>query len=154
MNSTRATLVARYLDGIRELDAVVDGLTEAQLDLRPAAGEWTVREIVHHCADSEMTSAIRLRRLLAEDNPVIDGYDEAAFARRLHYDVRPVAASLAAVRAARETSASILEHLSDADWSRAGTHSQSGPYSVDDWLRIYAAHCHDHAEQARRVVSA
>ena len=146
--------MARYLDGIRELDAVVDGLTEAQLDLRPAAGEWTVREIVHHCADSEMTSAIRLRRLLAEDNPVIDGYDEAAFARRLHYDVRPVAASLAAVRAARETSASILEHLSDADWSRAGTHSQSGPYSVDDWLRIYAAHCHDHAEQARRVVSA
>lgn len=145
--------MTRYLDGIAEVERVVDGLTDAQLDHRPREGDWSAREIVHHLADSEMTSAIRLRRLLAEDNPVIVGYDEEEFARRLHYDTRPIGPSLAATRAARESTAAILERLSDADWERAGTHTESGGYSIDDWLRIYAAHCHDHAEQARRAVA-
>ena len=73
-----------------------------ELDRRPAPGKWTSREIVHHLADSEMTSAIRLRRLLAEDRPVIVGYDQEEFARRLHYD-RPIGASLDALKAARAT---------------------------------------------------
>jgi hypothetical protein len=116
----------------------------------PAPGKWSARQIVHHLADSEMTSAIRLRRLLAEDNPLISGYDEEEFARRLHYD-RPLEASLLALRAARDTSAQILDRLSEAEWSRAGTHSVSGPYSVTTWLEIYAVHAHNHAEQIRRA---
>lgn len=136
------------------LEAAVAGLGDAELDRRPPEGGWTAREVVHHVADSEMTSAIRLRRLLAEDEPLIGGYDEEEYARRLHYGERPIAASLAAVRAARETSASILERLSEAEWRRAGTHSESGAYSVETWLAIYAAHCHDHAEQVRRALGA
>ena len=69
------------------------------------------------------------------------------FSRRLHYRERPIDASLNAVRASRMTSLSILECLTDAEWSRAGTHSDSGPYSVETWLEIYADHCHDHAKQ-------
>ena len=61
--------------------------------------------------------------------------------------------SLDAIRAARETSASILEHLSEDDWRRAGTHSEIGPYSIDIWLGLYAVHCHDHAEQIERAVA-
>ena len=95
-------------------------------------------------------SAIRLRKLLAEDDPLIQGYDEEEWARRLHYGERPIAPSLAAVRAARESSASLLEALDEAEWARMGTHSESGPYGVGQWLEIYAAHCHDHAEQIRR----
>ena len=129
------------------------GLSDAELDHRPGDGGWTPREVVHHLADSEMTSAIRLRRLLAEDSPVIQGYDEVAFARRLHYGERPIKAALAAVRAARETTASILEHMAEADWSRSGTHTESGPYSAENWLTIYAAHCHDHVDQIRRAVA-
>lgn len=79
-------------------------------------------------------------------------YDEMEFSRRLHYRERPIATSLAAVRAARETSGSILEHLSDADWGRSGVHTDSGAYSVETWLEIYAAHCHDHADQITRAV--
>jgi hypothetical protein len=105
---------------------------------------------VHHLADSEMTSAIRLRRLVVEDNPVIVGYDQEEFARRLYYD-RPVTASLDAFRAARESTAQILDRLGDAEWSRQGTHSESGPYGMGDWLRIYAEHAHKHADQIRRA---
>ena len=97
-----------------------------------------------------MTSAIRLRLLLAEERPTIRGYDQEAFARRLHYD-RPIEASLAAFEAARRTTAELLHRMSEEDWGREGTHSESGRYTVEDWLEIYAAHAHDHADQIRRA---
>jgi hypothetical protein len=96
-----------------------------------------------------MMSAIRIRRLLTEDEPVIHGYDEANFARMLTSD-RPIEPSLEAMRWARETSAQLLERMTEDDWRRAGTHAESGPYSAEDWLSIYAAHAHDHAEQIKR----
>ena len=147
----RAALISRYQQGYQ---AVLDALaecTDAELDARPSPDEWTAREIVHHLADSEMTSAIRLRRLLVEDAPVINGYDEVAFARMLHYADRPIGPALEALAAARGTTAQLFGRMTEADWARAGTHSESGAYSADDWLQIYAAHAHDHAEQIRRA---
>jgi hypothetical protein len=147
----RAELLRRYREGPAVLADAASGLSERQLDHKPADGGFSAREVVHHTADSEMTSAIRLRRLVAEDNPQITGYDPDVFAARLHYARRPVQPSLDAIRAARESTASILEALSEAEWERAGTHSEMGAYSIDKWLEIYAAHCHDHADQLRRA---
>ena len=144
----RAKLIERYRDGHRVVKEAFAGIKEDDLD-RSASGEWTPRQIAHHLADSEMMSAIRIRRLLTEDDPVIHGYDEANFARMLTSD-RPIEASLEAMRWARETSAQLLERMTDDDWGRAGTHAESGPYSAEDWLKIYAAHAHDHAEQIKR----
>ena len=98
----RTALVERYRQGYDAVVAALDGITDAELDVREARGEWSPREVVHHLADSEMTSAIRLRRLVAEEQPRITGYDQEAFARLLHYD-RPVEPSLAAFRGARES---------------------------------------------------
>ena len=148
--SQRQQLLAQYKDGYREVMEALAAITEAALDARPIAGQWTAREVVHHLADSEMTSAIRLRRLLAEEQPSIQTYDEEAFARHLHYD-RPIAASLDLLRAARQTTADILDRLSEAEWAREGTHKEVGRYSVDVWLKIYAAHGHDHAQQIRHT---
>ena len=144
----RKQLVERYKDGYRAVTDALAGATDAELDARPAPGKWSAREIVHHLADSEMTSAIRLRLLIATDNPTIAGYDEAEFARRLYYD-RPLDASLAAFKAARLTSAEILDRLSEAQWTRQGTHTESGAYGVERWLEIYAKHAHNHADQIR-----
>jgi DinB superfamily len=58
---------------------------------------------------------------------------------------------LAAFKAARETTAGLLERLAEADWTREGTHPEHGRYGMDTWLGIYAAHAHDHAEQIRRA---
>lgn len=146
----RKRLIARYADGYAEVVRALEGITSAELDARPAPGTWSAREIVHHLADSEMTSAIRVRRLIAEDAPVIIGYDQEEFARRLHYD-RPIEASLEAFRWARASTVGILEQLSEAEWQRAGTHSESGPYSMERWLEIYAQHAHGHAEQIGRA---
>ncbi len=144
----RATLVKRYREGHRAVMDAFRGIAEEELD-RSASDEWTPRQIAHHLADSEMMSGIRLRRLIAEESPVIQGYDEAEFAKKLTSD-RPIAPSLEAMRYVRESSAQILDRLSESDWHRAGTHSESGPYSVEDWLTIYAAHGHDHAAQIKR----
>jgi hypothetical protein len=147
---TRRGLIKKYREGHRAVTQALFGATEAELDARPGPDEWSAREVVHHLADSEMTSAIRLRRLLAEERPAISGYDEQQFARRLHYE-RPIEASLEALRAARRTTAEILDQLTESDWAREGTHSESGRYTVEDWLEIYAAHAHDHAAQIRRA---
>ena len=148
----RAELIARYREGYAAVATALSGATGDDLDRRPPDGTWSAREVAHHLADSEMTSAIRLRRLIAEDNPEIIGYDEAEFARRLFYAARPIEASLAALAASRESTATILDHLSEEQWARAGTHSESGPYSVETWLEIYAAHAHDHAAQIGRAL--
>lgn len=150
----RADLLRTYATAADEIRRLVEPLTDDELDRRPADDPegWTPRQVVHHLADSEMTSAIRLRRLLAEDAPVIAAYDENAFARHLHYDTRPIGPSLDALDAARSTSLQLLERLTDDDWERAGTHSDSGRYGVEDWLAIYAAHGRDHADQIRRAL--
>jgi hypothetical protein len=145
--TSRADLLAKYKDGAAAVEKAVAGLGDADLDRRPAPGEWTAREVVHHLADAETRSAVRLRQLLAEDSPTIEGYDEELYARTLRYDRRSLEVSLAVVRAVRDSSAELLDLLDDADFARAGTHTESGKYSVDTWLELYAAHCHDHAAQ-------
>jgi DinB family protein len=142
----RKTLIDRYKDGYRVVAEALAGATGDELDARPAPHKWSAREITHHLADSEMTSAIRLRLLVATDRPQIVGYDQEEFARRLYYD-RPIEASLEAFKAARRTTADILDRMSDAEWAREGTHTEHGPYSAEMWLEIYAAHAHGHAEQ-------
>ncbi len=147
---TRAGLIARYKDGYRAVEAALANATADELDARPAPAAWSAREIVHHLADSEMTSALRLRRLLAEPSPAIHAYDQAEYARVLHYD-RPIAASLQAFRYARESTAELLDRMTPEDWTRAGTHPEHGAYTAERWLEIYAQHAHNHADQIRRA---
>ena len=149
----RNTLIDQYRAGYDEIVAALDGMSDAEWDAREAPGEWSPREIIHHLADSEMTSAMRIRRLIVEENPLIQGYDQDAFASMLFYD-RPVEASLAAFRYARESTAPILERMCDEQWRRTGTHSESGTYTAIAWLEIYAVHAHEHADQIRRARAA
>ena len=72
----RVELIARYEEGPAVVRDALAAITESELDHRPP-GEWSSREVVHHLGDSEMTSAIRLRKLLSEDSPLLQGYDEA-----------------------------------------------------------------------------
>ena len=150
----RDALLVRYRDGAAAFLAAVADVTDAELDAHPIPGEWSVREIAHHLADGELNSAIRLRRLIAEDGPALHGYDERVFTDRLHSTERPIATSLAAAAAARASTLTILERLSDEEWARTGTHSEWGEYGVEAWLLDYADHPWDHADQARRVLAA
>jgi hypothetical protein len=146
----RKNLIEMYRGGYRAVADALLRITPDELDARPGPGRWTAREIVHHLADSEMTAAIRLRRLLAEDRPAIQGYDQEEFARRLHYD-RPHEASLELFRTVRAATVELLDRLTEDEWRREGTHSEVGAYSVETWLSIYGEHAHSHARQIKEA---
>ena len=150
-NEEIQSLVAQYKAGYDEVAKSLEDFPEEQLSAHPIPGKWSAREIVQHLADSEMNSAIRLRKLLTEDDAQIQGYDQENYAARLRYNERDIAPALDALRGARATTAQLLDSMTDEDWSREGTHSESGRYTACDWLKIYAAHAHNHAAQIRRL---
>ena len=147
----RQQLIAQYKGGYDQVLKNLADFPRESLTAHPIAGKWSAAEIVHHLADSETTSALRLRRLLVEDHPLIQGYDQDQYAAKLHYNERDLAPSLEAFRCARETTAQLLDLMTEEDWEREGTHSESGSYTTQDWLRIYAAHAHNHAAQIGRL---
>ena len=111
---------------------------------------WTAREIVHHLADSEMTSAVRLRLLVAEDHARNSAVRSGAV--RAHAPLRsPHRHSMLAFQAARASSGELLDRLTEAEWAKAGTHPEHDRYGVERWLEIYADHAHNHADQIRRA---
>lgn len=147
----RNDLIARYAAGYEEVAQALNGFPAESLGAHPIPGKWSAREIVHHLGDSESTSAFRLRKLLVEDNAIIEGYDQDRFATRLRYNERDMAPALEAFRSARESTLQILKTMSEDDWQRTGTHTESGEYSTEKWLKIYADHAHNHADQIRRL---
>ncbi len=140
--------VAAYREATDRFLATARAVAESDLDRTPPDPEgWTARMVIHHMADSETNSHVRLRRLLAEPpGSAIQGYDEAQWARVLHYD-RPVQGSLAVIEAVRVSSAELLDRIGLVDLARSGVHTDSGPYTLADWLDTYIAHARDHAEQ-------
>jgi hypothetical protein len=153
-NEERNALITQYSAGYAEVVAALEGFTAEELDARPLPGKWSAREIAHHLAESEMNSALRIRRLLAEDNPLIPGYDQDFYSTRFFHNGRDLAPALDAFRGARGVTVPVIMAMSEADWQRAGTHSESGRYTAEDWLRIYARHAHNHAAQIRALRAA
>jgi hypothetical protein len=147
----RNALIKQYAAGYEEVLNALNNFPAESLGAHPIPGKWSAREIVHHLGDSETTSAVRIRRLLCEDQPLITGYDQDHFATRLRYNERDMAPALEAFRSARATTMQLLPLMTEADWQRAGTHTENGRYSAEDWLRIYADHAHNHAAQIRRL---
>jgi hypothetical protein len=147
----RAKLIAQYAAGYDEVVKSLHGFPPAAMIAHPFPGKWSAREIVHHLADSESASAIRLRKLLTEEHPVIQGYDQELYAVLLRYNLRDHAPALDMFRAARATTTQLLREMNDEDWRRAGWHSESGLYTAVGWLQIYAVHAHNHAAQIARL---
>jgi hypothetical protein len=150
----REALVEQYARGPVRIREALARVPREALQWRPAPGTWSVHEVVVHCADSETNAALRIRYLLAEPEPLIVGYDQDAWARLFDYHAQPLEASLAVAAAARDRTVPLLRAMTDADWSKQGRHTESGPYTALDWLRVYAAHLEGHAAQIERNVEA
>jgi ribosomal protein S18 acetylase RimI-like enzyme len=142
----RATLIDGYRRGHREIIAALES-PGASLDFAPE-GEWSVRQIVHHLADTEVERAARLRRLLSQDDRAIQAIDEVLLAERAYY-TRPIEGSLALFDAAVRSTLELMDLMTEADWAKEGTHSEFGPYSMTYWLERAADHLAQHAEQIR-----
>jgi hypothetical protein len=150
----REALIAQYARGPERVREALARVPEEVLQWRPGPGKWSVHEVVVHCADSETNAALRIRYLLAEKEPLIVGYDQDAWARLFDYHAQSLEESLAATAAARGRTVPLLRAMSEADWKKQGRHTESGPYTPEDWLRIYAAHLEGHARQIKRNLEA
>lgn len=149
----RAAHIERLRSFPDELEALVNPLSDAQLDARPLDGEWTIREIVHHLADSHMNANWRFKKPLTEANPTLPEYDQDAITALADYQL-PLTPSLMILRGLHSRFVAILESLTAADFAHTGVHSEWGTVTVEAVLRRYAEHCDNHLEQIKRTLAA
>lgn len=142
-----AELLERFRRGAEILAVATTGASNPELDFEPAPGKWTARQIACHLADSEIVGHMRFRQVLAEDNPTIIGFDEAAWAEKLDYRKRKISVALETFRRIRGENYELLKSLPEEAFARRGTHSERGPVSLLDLLEIYAVHAENHVRQ-------
>jgi hypothetical protein len=143
----RDRLVQQYAEGPSRLKAALSRVPADALRWRPAPGQWSAHEVVCHCADSETNAAARIRYLVGEREALILGYDQEAWAATFDYHGHPIEPALALVEALRANTTALLRRLPEEAWRREGRHTESGRYTAEDWLRIYAEHLEGHARQ-------
>lgn len=132
------------------LRQAVSGLNDAQLDTPYRDGGWTLRQVVHHVADSHTNSYIRVKLALTEDTPAIKGYDEAAWAQ-LPDSRMPVEVSLPFIEAIHARLIALLESMSDADFERTFVHPERGSVTLANNLALYAWHSRHHVAHITRL---
>jgi hypothetical protein len=136
----------RFVRGPTIVREALDGVGPAIIS-RPGPEGWSIRDVVVHLADTELVRGVRLRRLIAEDDPSIEAIDEKLWKRRLHYLWRSPDASLALFELLRFANAEILRECDAATWQRSGMHSEDGRITVVDLVLRGAGHAEDHARQ-------
>jgi uncharacterized damage-inducible protein DinB len=138
---------AEHMETLRQLPerlcAAIVGLDDTQLDTPYREGGWTVRQVVHHVADSHAMSYIRWKLALTEDWPTIKPYDEAAWAK-LADSRRPIQGSLAMIEALHGRWVALMESLSEEDFQRGYNHPEMGRQNLATSLALYAWHSRHH----------
>ena len=120
------------------------GLNNSQIDTPYRPEGWTVRQLVHHLADSHLNAYVRHRLALTENNPTIKPYDENLWAELSDAKSAPIESSLQLLEAMHERWAALLKSMPAADFSRTLNHPERGPMSLDQMIELYAWHGKHH----------
>lgn len=139
----RSRLIGRIAAVPAALHAAVRGLSDAQLDTPYREGGWTVRQVVHHVADSHVNAYVRCKLTLTEADPPAKGYDENAWARLADVAL-PIEPSLALLDALHQRLDAALRAAPPEAFARACLHSEKGRLTLDDLVATYAWHGHHH----------
>ncbi len=141
----------RFMRGPALLREALAGTGPATLNRRPPGEDWSMRDVVIHLADSELVAAVRIRLLLAGDEPVLPIYDPDVWKRKLLYVFRDPEAAMSAFQQVRYGAAELLRECSPDAWERAGTHPQVGVVTVADLVARGADHVDEHVAQLQTV---
>ncbi len=145
---------SEQIDSLRQLPArlraAVHGLSDSQLDTPYRPGGWTVRQLVHHIADSHANSYVRFKLALTEVTPAVIAYDEKAWAE-LADSRLPVAVSLDMLETVHLRLVRLIESMSEADFERAFRHPERGTVTLSFNLAIYAWHSLHHTAHIARL---
>ena len=136
---------------VSRLGMVLDEMSLDQLIQPEAPGKWSVAMVVRHLAHTEIVYAYRYRVVLAQDDPAIPGFDQDLWAERLAKDPVSAHAAFAHLSALREWNLALLEGLGPKDMARSGRHAERGVETVDQLIRLGAAHDLVHRRQIDRI---
>jgi hypothetical protein len=141
----RSQFIETIAAGPARFREAVQGLNDQQLDTRYRPGGWTVRQVIHHVADSHINSYCRYRLALTETEPRVKAYEEKDWAELADAKTMPVEVSLALLDNLHARWVGLLRSLGDADFARTFQHSELGPVRLDTNLALYSWHCRHHA---------
>jgi hypothetical protein len=135
------------------LRSLVGGLNDAQLETPYRPGGWTIRQVVHHIADSHVNAYVRMKLAATEDRPTVRTYHEELWAELPEAKSAPVETSLALIEALHHRMMTFLRALPAATWRRAFLHPEWGTVTIEEGVTMYSWHCRHHSahiEQALR----
>lgn len=136
------------------LASAIDGISTERLRKPERPGKWSINQVLHHLADSDLVWGWRLRLILAHDRPVITGYDQDLWADRLRYNEGNPQEALETFSVLRRANLRLIERASPQDLKRVGVHAERGEESLAHLQRLYAGHDLLHLRQIARIKNA
>jgi len=140
----------KQIESIRKLpallEAAVKGMNDRQLDTPYRQGGWTVRQVVHHLADSHLNAFIRMKLILTEDHPTLKPYDQDKWAVLTDSQHAPIASSLEILRGLHQRWSALMDAIPEAAWNRTGFHPERGDVTLSGTLQTYAGHGEKHVQ--------
>ncbi len=137
-------LIDRFEQGGTKLRDSLAGLTEAELVAFPIAGTWSIQQIAIHLQDAELVAVDRMKRIIAEEKPLLVGFDENQFVANLEYNSQSAADAGTIVELARRNMAKVLRKQPESAWSRFGIHTERGKMTLAEILEMYTNHLERH----------
>jgi uncharacterized damage-inducible protein DinB len=136
--------IDQYEAGASKVRQAIAGMSPADLSAAPIPGKWSTHQVVIHLADAESAFADRIRRIIAEDDPVLMAWDENKFVQRLHYEAQSTADAVELIALTRRQITRILRALPDSAFQRAGKHTERGRQTIIDVLGYAIPHLDHH----------
>ena len=136
------------------LDHRLRGVADATLRRPEKPGKWSVIDVIQHLADSDLVAGFRIRMVLSEDRPVLQGYDQDRWASEFRYREVSLDQALDQLHGLRMANLHLWKHLTPAQLERVGLHSERGPESAGHIIRLMAAHDLVHRRQIDRIFDA
>ncbi len=155
---TGSTERQEMVEKVRQLpaavEAAVEGLDDRQLDTAPGAGEWSIRQVVHHLADSHMNLFIRMKLTLTEERPTLRPYDQERWAELPDTTSLPISASLQLLKGLHQRAVGLLEAVPEDGWQRSAFHPEVGEVNLTQLLATLAGHGENHLRQMAKIRAA
>jgi len=140
-------------DVIPQIESLTRKVSHENLHRPEAPGKWSMIQVIQHLGDTDLVVGYRIRKILAEDNPSIEGFDQDRWAASLHYDRAELKEAIMQLRGVRTGNLRLIRSLSDKERARTGIHAERGPESVWRLTELAAAHDLVHRNQLARIKS-
>ncbi|MCY9549171.1 DinB family protein [Lysinibacillus xylanilyticus] len=147
-------LIKEYALGYTMLREAIEGLSEEELRYKPAPDKWSIHQILIHVTDSEISSTSRLKKVLAEDEPILISFDQDAWANNLGYDLLDREQHFLLFKFLRSSMQPILDQLTSEQSRRVGVYVDQARFTFKQLLEYRVQHIRDHLDQIERVKNA